>query len=335
MQQSIARAVARIYDHRRQQADIERDDRVAVVHQAHPRLAELDQAIAQAGAELLREAIEPGRPRHAAARKTELEAERMAYLSESGIDPEFDRPRYQCSRCQDTGRVGRERCQCYQQVMIPLLLSQANMRPLGQASFDQFNLDLFSDQPNPERYHSQLSPRRQIQGIRQASEQFVRSFNQPETRNLLFVGSPGTGKSYMMGCIGNALIRQGHAVFYTTAPQLFERLQERRVLRATFSPDPTRVEEAEAVYELLLGSSLLLIDDLGTETSAAGQYADLLTILDSRQQPGLRTIISSNAAPATLRREYDERILSRLLGQFALYHFFGEDLRLSAGRQRR
>lgn len=335
MQQSIARAVARTYDQRRQQADIERDDRITRIYRAHPRLAELDQAIAEAGADLLREAIDAGRPRHAAAHKESLEAERLEYMTQSGIEPDFDRPRYQCEICQDTGRVGDQRCRCYRQVMIPLLLSQANMRPLGQAGFDQFDPNLFSDQPNPERYHSQLSPRRQILGIKQASEQFVQTFGQPDTRNLLFVGSPGTGKSFMMGCIGNALIQQGHAVFYTTAPQLFERLQERRVLRATFSPDPTRVEEAEAVYELLLSSSLLLIDDLGTETSAAGQYTDLLTILDSRQQPNLRTIISSNAAPATLRREYDERILSRLLGQFALYHFFGEDLRLSASRQRR
>lgn len=335
MQQSIGRAIARAYEKRRENAEHEREQRVRSVYESCPQLQRIDRSIAASGADMLLEAIEPGRPRHASARKEQLEQDRLEVLRACNIDPAFDQVRYQCEECQDTGYIGQDKCKCYQQELIPLLVEQANIRPLSGAAFDQFDPLLFSDQADSQRYQSSRSPRQQIMGVRQASERFVEMFNMPETRNMLFVGSPGTGKTFLMGCISHALIEQGCAVFYTTAPQLFENMQERRTLRASFNPDPTRLEQAEAIYDLLLSCSLLLIDDLGTEVQAATRYADLLAIIDNRQHPSLKTIISSNADPSSLRDTYDERILSRLVGQFAIYRFFGEDLRLAQNRQRR
>ena len=61
---------------------------------------------------------------------------------------------------------------------------------------------------------------------------------------------------------------------------------------------------------------LLVIDDLGTE-SLAGARGErfgeaLFDIVDSRQRDGLRTIVTSNLAPAHLRERYEARTIDRL-----------------------
>ena len=335
MQQSIARALARIYETRRLRAEARREARIKQVYNRFPRLEQVDRDIKAAGADLLLDVIEPGRPQLAEKRKRALEQQREALMTQFKIASDFDQPQYQCETCHDTGHVGDAPCNCYRQALIPLLIRQANIKPLSGLCFDQFDENLFSDQVNQEKYRASRSPREQMTGIRKAAEQFIRSFDEPDTRNMLFVGSPGTGKTFLMGCIAHELIQKGYPVLYTTAPQLFDTIQQRRMLRNSFNPDPTRLEEADTLYELLLTCSLLMVDDLGTEAQASVRYADLLHIIDSRQKPGLKTIISSNVEPAALRDTYDERILSRLIGQFSVYRFFGEDIRLELSRKRR
>lgn len=335
MQASIAREVSREYERRRFAAEQARDRRVAEIHSRWPDLERIDRAIATAGADLLLEAIEPGRPQRAAARKADLNRQRNEFLTCSGIDPAYAQVSYSCPLCQDTGSVGQNRCSCYRKVLIPLLSASANLRALEGLTFDRFDDSLFSDKPDPARYQSDLSPRQQINGLRQACQRFVAEFDRPETRNLLFVGKPGTGKTFLMACIARDLLDNGRSVLYMPAPQLFESLQEYRTMLASYNPDEIRLEKATALHESLMTCELLLIDDLGTEAGAAARYADLLTVIDGRALPGLRTIVSSNADPSTLRDTYDERLLSRLVGGFAVYRFFGEDVRLVQSRRRR
>lgn len=336
MQASIARAVAREYEQRRFAAEQDRDRRAAAIHSRWPELAALDRAIASAGADLLLEAIEPGRPRRAADEKARLTAQRMDFMAANAIPADHDQVHFNCELCQDTGMRGQKRCSCYRKVLIPLLSASANLRALEGFTFDSFDETLFSDKPDPARYQSELSPRQHINGIRQACLRFISEFDRPETRNLLFVGKPGTGKTFLMACIARELLDQGRSVIYMPAPQLVEAIQEHRTLLAAFNPDEIRFEKAVALHDSLMTCELLLIDDLGTEAGAAARYADLLTIIDGRAIPGLRTIISSNADPATLRDTYDERLQSRLIGGFAVYRFFvDEDVRLVQNRRRR
>jgi DNA replication protein DnaC len=339
MAASINRKIAGIYDQRRLAAELARDRLVEQAYSKWPDLRALDRAIASAGADLLLEAIEPGRPRQADLSLQKRRLQRTRLLEQIGLAADFDQVRYTCSLCQDTGWMGgrtdHQRCSCYRSILIPMLSEQANLSHLAGQTFQAFDETLFQDQPDPVRYQSELSPRQQIKGLRRACEQFVRQFEQPETRNLLFVGKPGTGKTYLMACVAHSLLDLGHSVYYLSAPQLFDQLQEHRTLLASFNPDNTRMERSDALQDILQSCDLLLIDDLGTEAGAAARYADLLGVIDSRTQPGLKTIISTNADPASLRDQYDERLLSRLVGGFAVYRFFGEDVRLQLNRRRR
>ena len=335
LQSSITRSVAREYEQRRLQAEQAKDRRIEAIHQRWPELEMLDRAIASAGADLLLEAIDPLRPRKAASEKSELLRQRQALIAQTGADPNYDQVAYACPQCLDTGMRGPQRCSCYRKILIPLLSANANLRNLEGLSFDRFDASLFSDQADPARYQSDLSPRQQIIGLRQACLRFIADFGSPETRNLLFIGKPGTGKTFLMACIARELLDLGRSVLYMPAPQLFECIQEHRTLLASFSPDDVRLERSIALHDSLMDCDLLLIDDLGTEAGAACRYADLLSIIDRRAVPGLKTIISSNADPATLRDTYDERLLSRLVGGFLVYRFFGEDVRMVMSRRRK
>lgn len=335
MKRLIGREIARIYEQRRLQAEQACALAISRTYRQYPELERIDRELAAAGADLLLEAIEPGRPQRAVQVMNQLKTERQACLTRLGLPDDFDQPRYSCSTCHDSGQVNGQRCSCYQTILVPLLTDEANMAHLQHMTFGAFDASLFSDQPNPGLYQSDLSPRRQILGLRKVSERFVDAFDLPETRSMLFVGKPGTGKTFLMACIARALITRGRSVLYVSAPQLFDHMQEHRTLLASFNPDPIRLDNSLAMRDSIMGCSLLLIDDLGTEPGAASRYADLLAVIDGRQSPDRKMIISSNADPVSLRDQYDERLLSRLVGGFAVYRFFGEDVRLELNRRRR
>jgi DNA replication protein DnaC len=335
MQHFITRAVAQEYERRRFLAELDRDRRISEAYRRCPGLEDLDHAIAAAGADLLLEAIDLARPRQAAARKMALAGHKRQMLAAGGLPADFDQVAFSCPICQDTGLNGSKTCSCYRNVLIPLLMENANLRALNGISFDLFDETLFSGQPDPERYQLDISPRQQIVALKAACQRFTREFDQPETRNLLFVGKPGTGKTFLMACMARALLEQGRSVLYMTAPQLFDSMQEHRILLSTYSPDEIRLEKAIALQESVMTCDLLLIDNLGSESGAASRYADLLGVIDGRSLPGLKTIIASNSEPAALRDMYDERLLSRLVGGFAVYRFIGEDVRLTQNRRRR
>lgn len=335
MNQSIQRRLAAQYDQLRLDAVLRRDAELQAAWTRLPELARLDRAIAMAGADLLLETLAPGGEKTAAARKQMLQEERAALLAAAGLPQTLGEIVYACPKCKDTGIFDGRRCSCYQARLIPMLFESANLSHLAQVRFDQFDESLFSDRPDPKRYESELSPRAQLMGIRAACEQFVRDFDRPETRNPFFVGKPGTGKTFLMVCIAHALIEQGRNVLYLPAVQLFDALAEYRMLATSFHPDEIRFERSAALQEAIFNCELLLIDDLGTELAGAARYPELLQVLDQRTGPDRRTILSSNVETGQMKRLYDERLLSRLYGGFAIYRFFGDDVRLVLSQRRR
>ena len=56
---------------------------------------------------------------------------------------------------------------------------------------------------NIDKYKFKISPRKNINNIRKASEKFINNFDDINTKNLLFSGNTGLGKSYMSNCIAN------------------------------------------------------------------------------------------------------------------------------------
>jgi DNA replication protein DnaC len=66
---------------------------------------------------------------------------------------------------------------------------------------------------------------------------------------------------------------------------------------------------------------------VGTEFSSSFYTSALYNIINGRLMAEKPTIISTNLNSADLRKSYNDRITSRLMGEYALFPFYGTDIR--------
>ena len=116
------------------------------------------------------------------------------------------------------------------------------------------------------------------------------------------------------------MIKKGKNVLYQTAPIMFD-----KILDSKFGK--TSSDIVNDIYTV----DLLIIDDLGTETKSEYKITELFNIINTRflnqNNKITKTIISTNLTLQQLYDIYDERIVSRIIGNYDACYFFGEDIR--------
>jgi len=127
----------------------------------------------------------------------------------------------------------------------------------------------------------------------------------------------------MSNCIANEILKKGKTVLYQTAPVLLESVIEYKMSKSK--------NTLENIYDSVLNTDLLIIDDLGTETLNSMKLSELFTIINTRilnlNNKITKTIISTNLNINDIFNHYEERIGSRIAGYYDIYYFFGDDLR--------
>ena len=140
--------------------------------------------------------------------------------------------------------------------------------------------------------------RESLSRAKQAAETFAA---EPEGW-LLFNGPPGSGKTHLAVAIGSESLRRGQPVFFAFVPSLLDHL------RSTFSPDsPIGYDE---LFEQLKTVPLLILDDLGAESTTPWAEDKLYQIIVHRHEARLPTIITSAIEDP---EETKPRIASRLV----------------------
>lgn len=128
---------------------------------------------------------------------------------------------------------------------------------------------------------------------------------------LLLFGSRGTGKTvaslYALRRMGRGALVRAH--------ELAERIA------------PTAEERRYGVRQVSLSSELIAIEDVGTERSDDRSRAALFLVVDSRQTPRRRTIITTNLTRAQFIERCDDRVIDRLRHTAAAVDLGGESLR--------
>lgn len=246
----------------------------------------------------------------------EISVRQKKLLASAGYPADYLEPIYDCPDCQDTGYTDsangrREKCHCFRQQEISILYDQSNIREMiSRENFSTLSYDYY-----------QGEDLRCFEAAVQASHNFVQNFKQ-DYHNLFFYGTVGTGKSFLSGCIANELIKAGYSVIYFSALRLFESL-------AYYSFDVKEKANLHSFYEDIYGCDLLVIDDLGTETTNAFINAQLFACLNERQLRRNATIISTNLNLEELQERYSDRIFSRLTSNFTFCKLTGTDIRIS------
>lgn len=114
----------------------------------------------------------------------------------------------------------------------------------------------------------------------------------------------------------------GKTVLYQTAPVMFD-----EIIDAKFGKENAKFD----LMKNILSVDLLIIDDLGTEHTSELYLTELFTIINTRllnqNNKITKTIISTNLTPEEIGKIYTTRILSRIVGNYKILRFFGEDLR--------
>lgn len=333
----IDKEIASIYQQRRfRSEDLAAENRDKYLS-AYPGLLDIETRLSSANAKLAVSIINDGVFREGSEEITAILNEKKDFLSKNGIPDNYDSPVYTCAICGDTGFDSSKengRCSCYRDLLVPILYDRCNFPGIAKYTFDRFDPDVFSDRAEEETYKSKNSPRDQVIAIKEAAVKFADNFESPDMPGLFMIGNPGTGKTFMAGCIANAILRRGSSVLYLSSPEMFDIINEYRIASAAFSPDKERLEKALQGYEGIMSTDLLIIDDLGTETFNADRQPELLAVINQRTGLSRKMIITTNLTMTDLMNFYDERLISRIYGGFSVYKFFGEDLRLSLRRSR-
>ncbi|MCT8977579.1 ATP-binding protein [Clostridium sp. CX1] len=221
---------------------------------------------------------------------------------------------YRCTKCKDTGFIETKKCTCYKQKLVELYYDNSELKTiLRKSNFDNFNFELYSSRRNENEH---ISPRKNIEEIvYNVSWRFIENFSS-SNENLLFYGNPGTGKSFLSNCIAKEILDRGFLVVYRTADSLIQDL--RRV----------RFDNDTGLEDLLINCDLLIIDDLGSEQITDFSKTELFNLLNRRLLKGNKMLVSTNCNLEEILKLYSERISSRLLGEFTLCKFLGEDIRI-------
>ena len=122
-------------------------------------------------------------------------------------------------------------------------------------------------------------------------------------KQLLFMGKPGLGKSYLLACMCKQLRAKQRDICYLGAYALFELFHRDRLGEAAL---------LEPVYE----AKILVIDDLGSEPMTQNVTKEyFFDLLCARSRAGLHTFMATNHGTAQLKERYTERVSSRLLSK--------------------
>ena len=336
MNSNAYQSIKNEYERRRKSAQDDMEARKTQLYYSMPRLEEIEDEINRAGFKYNKAILMGVLPSDSAVEKLSetiesLKAEKARILAKYGYDCDCLSPSWQCEKCSDTGVIKSQAdgpdtvCSCYRQQLIDILYDQSNLSIINNDGFQSFRTDYYPDAADEKRFGIKKSPRRQIQGILENCTSFVGSFCDNNTKNMLFSGPTGVGKTFMAGSVAMELMKRGYTVLYQTAPALFNTIYEYRYNSANNDGwEP-------ALYNSILESDLLIIDDLGTESPSGMRYAELLNIIDTRLANDTRrpckTIISTNIDLKKLFEYYDERIVSRITGGFDILRFAGEDIR--------
>ena len=117
---------------------------------------------------------------------------------------------------------------------------------------------------------------------------------------LMITGPYGCGKTHLAAAIGNFRAAEGDEPIFIVVPDLLDHL------RSTFSP--SSVVSYDHLFEQIRSCRLLILDDLGTQTSTPWAKEKLFQLLNYRYEAKLPTVITTSAKPD----EIDARVQSRL-----------------------
>ena len=282
-----------------------------------PDILQIDKALSLTGLSIYEAALKgpEGLEERIAKIKNEnlvLQEAKRELLVQNGYPSDYLDIKYSCEKCNDTGYVGINMCSCMKKALVKEAYAQSGLgKVLNSQTFKNFDLS----------YYSEGEDREHMSHILEMAKKYVSDFGKPEKdSNLIFIGTTGLGKTHITTAIAKGIIDKAYDVVYDSAQNIIRAFEMER-----FEKDERAVAETQRYFEC----DLLILDDLGTEFKNSFTQSCIYNLLNSRINSGKSMIISTNIDTLPkLIETYDDRISSRLLGNFRPFKFVGKDIRL-------
>ena len=308
--------IAEIYSNKNFNAQKEAEARREKLHMLFPEIAEIDRVLSETGLKIFSAALsgEGDIERRVAELKKandELLAARREILVAYGYPADYSDLKFECDRCRDTGYIDGKMCSCMRRDLIMAGYESSGIGKLiAKQNFENFDLSYYRG-----------AEREQMSRVFASVKKYAETFKEGSGRNMLFIGMTGLGKTHLSSACAKAVVDRGFDVVYESAQNIFSDFEYERFNRGYNTE--TQNEKTARYFE----TDLLIIDDLGTEVVNQFTTACLYNIINTRMCAGKSTIINTNLKKDELVAKYQDRITSRLFGEFEICLFVGKDIR--------
>lgn len=309
----IVEAVFSEFDKKRKKSEDEQKNRLAKVYRLIPEIKDIDRELSSTGLQIFAASLQgkdglEERVSVIRAKNKELRQKRATLLAANQLDPDYTEQKYECDKCCDEGYINEKMCSCLRNALITKQLEASGVGQLiSSQSFENFSLDMYPQ-----------DAREDMECLFEDLKEYAYSFTQGSA-NVLFVGGTGLGKTHLSTAVAKTVIEKGYNVIYETAMNIFSDFECDR-FRDRFAGE-------KPISSKYMECDLLIIDDLGTEVVTNFSVSCLYNLINTRLNKKLPIILSTNLNSQEIRKIYNDRITSRLFGDFEIKAFKGSDIR--------
>ena len=143
------------------------------------------------------------------------------------------------------------------------------------------------------------------------------AYAQAPTGWLVLKGGYGCGKTHLAAAIANHRLDLGQPVLFINTPDLLDHL------RAAYSPNAESTYDER--FEQVRNASLLILDDLGTQSQTEWAQEKLYQIFNHRYNARLPTVITTNQELESIEMRIQSRMVDPSLVQ--IVHIAAPDFR--------
>jgi len=202
MSNEVLNSLLKEYQQKKLKAELDLEKRKENLYQSVPRLKQIEEDLNHSAISTAKSILSTGNGSTDALEEkfSDLKKEKVEILSAMNLPSDYLKPFYDCKICKDTGYVTdknykTQMCSCLKQKLLDYSFNQSNMSNLDKENFDTFNELIFSDEVDIAKYRLNISPRNNMRNIKNKCMEFVKNFDDPTQKNLLFTGNTGLRKN--------------------------------------------------------------------------------------------------------------------------------------------